>query len=96
MGKKGGSKLLRSHAHAIARKLKAELTSGKAHITAAIRYKGVLVAHFGIRHGAKSKHGHLPSQLFISQSQAAALAACNISTDQYFEMLKNKGKLPAQ
>ncbi|MEJ0071345.1 MAG: hypothetical protein WDO24_24305 [Pseudomonadota bacterium] len=60
-----------------------------------IRWEGVAVTSFGLRRGSKSKHGHIPGQLFISQSQTVSLASCTISKDEYFKILKDKGKLPA-
>ena len=92
LGKRGGSKLLRKDAEDIARKLRAATSSG-AHITAAVHHNGVLVASFGIRHGSRSAHGHLPGALHLSQSQTVQLARCQISRDQYFELLRKKGLL---
>ena len=92
MAKRGGSKLLRKDADDIARKLHADLTTG-AHITAAFRHNGVLILNFGIRHGAKSKHGHLPRALHLNQAQTVKLARCQISRDEYIEILRAKGLL---
>lgn len=95
MPRRGGSKLQRREADKIAAKLGADVKGGSAHDHAMIRWEGVAVTSFGLRRGSKSKHGHIPGQLFISQSQTVSLASCTISKDEYFKILKDKGKLPA-
>ena len=95
MGRKGGSPLERSEAQAIAKKLKAKVETGGAHNVAYVYWNEFLITHFGIRHGHKSKHGHIPTALFINQNQALKLAVCTMSRDEYFEVLQAKKKLPA-
>ena len=96
MGKRGGSKILKADANAIAHKLSAEVKRGTKHDRANIRFDRVLVATFLIRRGSKAKHGHVHGALHISESQAMALAKCIISKEQYFDILRAKNMLPAE
>lgn len=93
MAKKGGGRLQRKEAVEIAKKLGAEVIQGAKHQLAAVRFKGVLVTSFGIRHSRKVGHGHLPKMLFLSERETLDLARCQITSEQYFEILHGKGKL---
>lgn len=94
MSKKGGSRLLKKEAEKIAKKLDAEIQHKSKHIWALIKLDGVLITTFGIRHDKKAKHGHIPQYLKISEQQTVDMAACHISKEEYFDILKKKGILP--
>ena len=88
------SEILRAEALRIANKLGATIQKDGAHKNACFYYKGKFIFDFGIRHGAKSAHGHLAGEnrvLRLSESKALSFARCNISMDDYVKMLKEKG-----
>jgi hypothetical protein len=95
LAKRGGSKLERKHVEAIAHKLGAvrEEKPGKHIFYAVFADDGTLVTSLGVRHGKKSKHGHVPKQLFVNEHYAYELAICTKSKDEYFEKLEKNGKL---
>jgi hypothetical protein len=87
----------RSDAISIAAKIGADVNKSGAHQTATLRVNGILVLTFGIRHGAKSGHGHLcgsNGDLKLNEKRVAALARCTMSKDEYFEVLRDRGLLP--
>ena len=88
---KGGSKILKNDAEAIAKKLDAETDKKGKHIHAAVRRNGELVVNFGFRHDRTAPNGHLPGQLHLSETDAVKLARCQISKDEYFDILSEKG-----
>lgn len=94
MARRGGSKLEQKHVKAIAKKLNAirEEKPGK-HIFYSVFFQDRLITSFGMCHSPHSKHGHIPAQLFISESQAHAMGSCTISKEEYFQILQKKGKL---
>ena len=94
MGKRRGNKIERAAALKIAKKLDADIKGGKKHDRAVIRWEGIIVTTFGINRSRKSGHGHIPGQLFISQTEALNLASCAITKDNYFEIIAEKDKLP--
>lgn len=82
-------------AEAIARKLGAPIEKGSKHDQAIIRYQGQIIARYGIQRASKAKsHNYIPGQLFISPRQALDLARCPLSREQFWEILRTKGKLP--
>jgi hypothetical protein len=87
--------LTKDHAEAIARKLKAVMISGRKHDIAAIRYNGQSVAQFGIRRGSRRDQGHdyIPSQIHVTRQQAALLAQCPMSVEQWVAVMKEKGHI---
>ena len=90
MARRGGSPLKRREALNIAQKLGAETKPRTNHDLVLVRFEKRLVATFCIRRGTHSGHGHVPSQLFISESDAMRLAACTLSKDKYFRMIADK------
>lgn len=90
MARRGGSPLKRREALKIARKLGAETKTSTNHDLVLVRFGERLVGTFCIRRGTHSGHGHIPSQLFISESAAMRLAACTLSKDEYFGMIADK------
>jgi hypothetical protein len=79
----------------IARKLGARILTGRrAHDRVEVIHDGKLVAHFGIRRASREVgHGHLPGDLFITPRQCRLLAQCPLSRDDYFAILKEKGRV---
>lgn len=80
-------------ANAIAKKLKAEIVSGRRHDIARIRIDGRNVIQFGIRRGSRRDLGHnfVAAQIHVSQNQAKALARCTISREEWIAILREKG-----
>lgn len=79
---------------AIADKLKADV-KGSNHKKVYVRYEGCIVARYGVTHSSKEAVlNYVPRQLWISRKEAVELAQCSISERGYFELLRNKGKLP--
>jgi hypothetical protein len=87
----GGSKLKASDARKIAEKLKAEIKAKKQHDVAYIEFAGQKIGHFGIRRGSNVGHGHVPGQIYVSETQAVALAVCTMSSEQYIALMVTKG-----
>ena len=82
-------------AHSIARKLDAEVRDGGKHPSVIIKYEGLFVARYGIRHSSYEKgHDYIPRQLHVSRKQAVDLAQCSLGKDAYFAILQKKGLIP--
>ena len=90
MARRGGSPLKRREAVEIAKKLGAKIEEKTNHGLALVWFNGRVVTTFGIRRGTQSGHGHIPKQLFISERDALLLANCDISKEEYFEMIADK------
>ncbi len=95
MAKRSGSKLGVNEAVKIAKKLQAEIENGTKHEIAFISYNGKEIAHYGIRRGSKVSHSYIPKQLYISETEAVAMASCTMSRDQYIKKMKLKGIIPS-
>ena len=88
--------LTKDHAKQIARKLEAEIKSGKkAHDLASIYHDGKLIAWFGIRRGSRrdSGHDHIPKSLSFSADKCLGLARCPVSKDDWLSHMKKIGRL---
>jgi hypothetical protein len=85
-------KLIASDGWAIQKKLGAEVdNSARRHILVKFWYNGVMVIQFGIRRGSgELGHGHIPNDMKISQKECKEFRKCNISVEQYIEILKGK------
>ena len=94
MAKGRPSRIQRREALIIAKKLGAQIKDGAKHTRALVYWNGVLIAAFGIGHGRKSGNWHIPGQLFVSETDALAIAGCSMKGDDYFDLLASKGKLP--
>jgi len=83
----------------IAKKLEAEIQkrSKKAHDLAKVYHDGKLIASFGIRRGSKKNLGHdfVPAALYVGPNQARLLGQCPLKREEWLEILREKGKLPA-
>jgi hypothetical protein len=91
------SRILNREATFIAKKLKAEIDPDGAHKIASVFHEGILILSFGIRHGAKSPHGHLVGrygELKMSETKVAQLAQCTMSREEYIEELREIGEIP--
>jgi hypothetical protein len=83
----------RREAEAIAKKLDAEIRTGRKHDLVVIRWRGTIVCKYGMRRGSSS-HPYIPNQIGLSLRQAIDLARCPLSRDEYFKLLRRKGWLP--
>ena len=92
----GGSPLQKKQAVDIANKLKADIVRKTNHDIAIVRWQGFFIGSFGIRRDRYAGHGHIPGQIFITQSEALQLARCHMSKDDYFDILRQRGVLPAE
>jgi hypothetical protein len=83
------------HAQRIAEKLEADFRQGKSHKIATICYCGHVVAEYGIRRSSREVgHNFIPKDLHVSRRETEGLAQCWLSKDDYFELLRQQGKLP--
>lgn len=89
-----GSKIYGREAQNIAKKLGCKVTEGANHTRVEVRHNGLLIADFGISRDRKKGNGHIPKQLFISQTEAYNLATCTLSQAEYVNILIKKGKIP--
>lgn len=94
MTKKGGGRIQKKDAEAIANKLEAKRSEGSGHEQVVIYYDGHAIARYGIRRNSKVGHAHIPKQIFLSEFETIKLARCQISKSEYFEIARKKGKLP--
>jgi hypothetical protein len=87
--------LVQSDAWAIQEKLKAEVdNTARRHILVKFWHNGVLAIQFGIRRGSgELGHGHLPRDMKISQKDCRLFRKCDMSVEQYIEILKSKGHI---
>src|SRR5260370_13143469 len=88
------SKLLKADAEAIAAKIGAKVAPDGKHQKAFFYHGGKLILRFGIRHGRNTGQGHFEGenhQLKLSATKALALSRCNITTDEYIQILTPKG-----
>ncbi len=85
-------------AWAIQKKLKAEIdNSSKAHIQIRFWYDGKLVIQYGIRRGSRELgHGHINKDMMLTQSECRTFRQCQMSVDEYVEILKEKGVIVSQ
>ena len=84
--------LTQDGARRIAAKLNAEMQSGRKHDLAVFRYKGKVVAQFGIRRASKAAgHGYIPRQLHVNAKQCRELRDCPLTFEGYVEILVSKG-----
>jgi hypothetical protein len=90
------SPIQRREALTIAKKLGASNETDGADQIAFVEYKGVTIITFGIRHGAKSGHGHLVGRygdLRLNETKVLKLANCTMSKDEYFQELMRIGEI---
>jgi hypothetical protein len=84
--------LTQSDAEEIGKKLLCTFLEAKAHRYAEVYEEGRLIAKFGIRRSSKEKsHGHIPSELHITQKQCWDLRRCPLSREEYINLLREKG-----
>ncbi len=87
--------LTAAEAEQIAAKLDADVEEKRNHAVAYVRWQGRIIGSYGIRRGSRELgHDYVPRQIFISMRQALDLARCPMSKEQFFEVLRTKGKLP--
>lgn len=78
---------------AIANKLGADISEGRGHKKAVVMIADTIVATFGIRHGKRSGHGHIPGKLHVNLRTALGLARCPISRAEYEKIMRDQGEL---
>jgi hypothetical protein len=87
--------LTSKEAEEIATKLNAEIQEGRGHKRVLIRWQGRVVASYGIRRGSReTSHDYIPRQIFLTFRETLDLARCPLSSSQYFELLRSRGRLP--
>jgi hypothetical protein len=82
-------------AAAVAKKLNAECVPGaRGHERVRFWHDGKLIFQFGIRRGSKElPHSFIPFSMKISQKECRLFRKCDISLEQYIEILKAKGHI---
>lgn len=95
MGKGGKSQIFSREALAIAKKLGAAIEPGAKHDKVIIRYQDRIIATYGVRRSRSVSHGYVPSQIFVSETEALRLATCTMSAAEYYEKMLEKGKIAA-
>ncbi len=87
--------LTQDDAWKIARKLKAEIKTGRRHELVIFRYEGHYITQFGISPSSRSQpHDYIPKQLFITHKQCRGLCECPLTLEGYVDILTRKGLLP--
>lgn len=94
--KKKHSLLTERDADKIAKKLGAEIKSGRKHPQAIVRVDGMYVGRFGIRRGSGTGHDYIPEQIHTSMRKAIGLARCYVSREEYETDLGCRGVLPGK
>ena len=86
--------LTQTHAENIANKLSAEIVNKRRHDVAVIKSDGVLLGSYGIRRGSKELgHDYIPRQIGVAMRQAQDLANCPMSKEEYFEEMREQGRI---
>ena len=89
--------ITKEHALNIASKLKAKriVEKTRAHDLYAVYDGEVLVATFSVRRGSNKEagHDHIPRQLFVGPKAARDLAQCPMSRDDWFNTVREMGKI---
>lgn len=84
-------------AEQIATKLDAEIDDRRRHAVVLIRWQGKIIATYGIRRGSRETgHDYIPRQIFLTLRETVNLARCPLSKEEYFNLLRARGKLPTQ
>jgi hypothetical protein len=85
--------LTKDHAEAIAKKLGAVMIAGRKHDLAAVKHNGQTIAQFGIRRGSRRDQGHdyIAGQIHVTRQQAALLAQCPMSFEEWIALMRQKG-----
>jgi len=84
--------LTQEDASAIAKKLQAEREPGRSHEIIRFRRNNRIIIQFGIRRASKEvPHNYIPFQMKISQGECRRFRKCDISLEQYVEILRTKG-----
>ena len=84
-----------SDAHAIARKLNANIYSGSNHEIAEYWHEGKLIGQFGIRRGKNVGHDYIPKQIFLSPNQCRQFRICTMTLAEVVRVLKEKNVIPS-
>lgn len=70
-------------------RLQIDVRTKGPHDVVVIRYRNVMVGRFGIQRGQNRNAGHnyIPQQIHLSKQQGTAFAVCDLSIDQYIDIL---------
>jgi len=90
------SKLNKTHAETIAKKLGATMKEGRGHTLAILYVDNIRIGQFGISRGPKKDqgHDHIPSQIFYPSGECLKLAQCTLNRPDWIKALRAKGKIP--
>ena len=80
----------------IAKKLDAEVKEARKHTMHRIVIEGTYVGQFGLSRSSRGKDKSLhdiAQQICISQNQARRISGCQLSKEQYIQILQSKGIL---
>lgn len=77
----------------ITTKLGADREEGAKHTKVKVRFEGRIVAKYNIRRGPHADHSFVPGQLYLSKTHAERLAACTMTANEYFSVLRKAGRL---
>ena len=77
----------------ITTKLRADREQGAKHTKVKVRFEGRIVARYNIRRGSHAAHSFVPGQLHLSKTDAERLAARTMTADEYFDLLREAGRL---
>lgn len=85
--------LTKTHAEAIAKKLKATIRPKAAHDLAIVEHNNKRIVQFGVRRGSRrdSGHDHLPGDLHLNFRDTMELARCPLTRDEWIRRMKEKG-----
>jgi hypothetical protein len=73
-----------------------ETRKGRQHDIYKFKYREEFVGQFNIRRGSNRNEGHdfIPRQLHLSKREGYDFAICNISLDEYIDMLQEQQLIP--
>lgn len=77
----------------IGKKLEGDRVRRKRHDFFHVYHESEIVARFGIRHGTRGAHNHIPRQLHISERFALDLARCPKSRQDWLERMREIGEI---
>jgi hypothetical protein len=87
------SKLNKTHAETIAKKLEAIYSEGREHTLAIFYVNNIRIGQYGIRRGSKKDQGHdyIPKQIFFPAGQCLKLAQCSLNRPDWIKALQEQG-----
>jgi 3-dehydroquinate dehydratase len=87
--------LTQKEAVEIAKKLQAEIKTGRKHDIVVIRFDETYVGQFNIQRSSKDKsHDYISHQMLITAKQCREFHQCSLSRQDYIEILRAKSPSP--